>query len=82
MFQSNSTPKVASYKERAQELKMKIQRTHSGRTDTMKRPIHINKIYNVVIEIKCYVKNKCNLKLNKSFTKPFNRDATYKETHA
>ena len=34
MFQSTSTPKVASYKERAQELKMKIQRTHSGRDET------------------------------------------------
>ena len=43
MFPSNSTPKVAWYKERAQELKMKIQRTHSGRTHAMKRPIHINK---------------------------------------
>ena len=73
-FPSDSTPKVASYKERAQELKMKIQRTHSGRTDVMKRPIHINKVYNAVIGIKCYEKNKYKLKLNKSFTKPFNRN--------
>ena len=56
MFPSDSTLKVASYKKRAQELKMKIQRTHSGRTDAMKRPIHINKLYNVVIGIKCYEK--------------------------
>ena len=56
MFPSNSTLKVPSYKEIAQELKMKIQRTHSGRTDAMKRPIHINKVYNVVIETKCYEK--------------------------
>ena len=73
-FPSDSTPKVASYKERAQELKTKIQRTHSGRTDVMKRPIHINKVYNAVIGIKCYEKNKYKLKLNKSFTKPFNRN--------
>ena len=65
MFPSNNTPKVASYEERAQELKMKIQRTHSGRTDTMKRPIHINKVYNVAIGIKCYEKNKYKLKLKR-----------------
>ena len=64
MFPSNSTPKVAWYKERAQELKMKIQRTHSGRTHAMKRPIHINKVYNVVIGIKCCEKNKYKLKRN------------------
>ena len=34
MFPSTSTSKVASYKERAQELKMKIQRFHSGRDET------------------------------------------------
>ena len=82
MFPSSSTPKVTSYKGRAQELKMKIQRTHSGRTDAMKRPIHINKVYNVVIGIKCYEKSKYKLKLNKSFTKPFSRNVTYKEIHA
>ena len=54
----------------------------SGRTDAMKRPIHINKVYNVVIGIKCYEKNKYKLKLNKSFTKPLNRNATYREIHA
>ena len=82
MFPSTSTSKVASYKERAQELKMKIQRTHSGRTDAMKQPIHINKVYNVVIGIRCYDKNEYKLKLNRSFTKPFNRNATYREIHA
>ena len=55
MFPSNITRKVTSYKERAQELKMNIQRTHSGQTDAMKQPIHIN---NVVIGIKCYEKSK------------------------
>ena len=48
MFPSNTTPKVTSYKATAQELKMKIQRAHSGRTDATKRPIHVNKVYNVV----------------------------------
>ena len=82
-FPSKSTPKVASYKERAQELKMKIQRTHSGQTDAMKRPIHLNKVYNIVVGIKCYEKkNKYKLKLNKSFTKSFNINAAYKEMHA
>ena len=37
---------------------MKIQRTHLGRTDAMKRPIHIKKAHNVVIGIKCYEKKK------------------------
>ena len=81
-FPFNSTPKVISYKERAQELKMKIQRIHLGRTDAMKRQIHINKVYNVITGIKCYEKNKCKLKLSKSFTEPFGRNATYKEINA
>ena len=37
---------------------MKIQRTHLGRTDAMKRPIRIKKAHNVVMGIKCYDKKK------------------------
>ena len=77
----NNSNKVLSYKERAAELKAKIQRTHSGRVDAMNRPISVHKTYQVMFGIKCLENKKYKLKINKGFTKILDKSCTYEELH-
>jgi len=72
---------LSSYKERSAELKQKIFRTHSGKTDNLSRPISINKSYTVSFGFKYYEKGRYKHKKNKTFSKIFERNSTYDELH-
>ena len=76
-----SDNKLASYHEKAAELKKKIQKAHTGRVDAMNRPISVNRTHQVVIGIKCLENKKYKLKINKSFTKVLDKSFNYDDIH-
>ena len=77
----SSESKLSTYKQKADELRKKIQKTHAGRNDALNRPVTIHKVYQVTFGIKCLEKNKYVLKLNKTVTKSVNRTANYDDVH-
>ncbi|XP_057308106.1 uncharacterized protein LOC130645989 [Hydractinia symbiolongicarpus] len=65
------------YRERAEELKQKLKRTHTCRLNACKKLITIKSSYHINFGIKCFEKKKYTLKLHKGFSQDVKREATY-----
>ena len=77
---------MATYHQKKNELKKRLQRAHTGKSDRLNRPISAPISFSVTIGIKCLEKVKRNktdlkytLKANKSITVDFNKDTTYSQ---
>ena len=76
------TEKVATYQHKKNELKEKLLRPHTGKNDSLNRPVLAPTSYSITIGIKYIekVKNwsqhKYMLKVNKSITVDFGKEAT------
>lgn len=78
---SDAKTTVKSYSERAEELKQKLKRTHTGRINACQRPVTIKANYHVSFGLKCWEKSKYRLKLNKGFAEDVDREAKYNDVH-
>ena len=82
------TQSMATYHQKKNELKKRLQRAHTGKSDRLNRPISAPISFSVTIGIKCLEKVKRNktdlkytLKANKSITVNFNKDTTYSQLY-
>ena len=86
-FFNIQTEKVATYQQKKNKLKKKLLRAHTGKNDTLNRPVLAPTSCNITIGIKCMGKAKkrsqykYTLKANKSITVDFSKDATYQQIH-
>ena len=79
---NRQTEKVATYQHKKNELKKKLLAAHTGKNDSLSRPVLAPTSYSITIGIKYIekVKNwsqhKYMLKVNKSVTVDFGKEAT------
>uniref|UniRef100_A0A7M5X188 Uncharacterized protein n=1 Tax=Clytia hemisphaerica TaxID=252671 RepID=A0A7M5X188_9CNID len=74
-----SSSKVTTYREKAQNLKTKLKRTHTERLSSTKRPVTIKPNLAVNLGIKCLERNKYVHKSNKNACLNISRSATYRQ---